>query len=315
MSQTDSELFKSLKEGKFVFTGELEPEKETHLDHVLEQARALKGHVIACNVTDNPQSFGYMCSLAASHLIQRDAGMEAVYQMTTRDRNRLALFSDLLGAATLGIKNILALTGDHTELGDTPNAKPVYDLDSANLVDLIHTMRTKGTDLKGNPINPDKDKNPGERPVFHIGVGANPNSDPLEPEMIKVARKISVGADFVQTQVVYDIDLAKSFLKEAEKWKIPVLVGIFPMKSYGVAKYFDEYIPGVSVPPTLLAEFKKVKKTATNDVEKHKGYDDVNYNYFAPFVKELRQTTKAAGIHIMAVGYERLTPRLVDVIR
>ncbi|MEM2112130.1 MAG: methylenetetrahydrofolate reductase, partial [Candidatus Bathyarchaeia archaeon] len=144
---TLSNLMYQLKTKKFTFTGELEPEKTTNLAHVFEAANKLKGYVVACNVTDNPQSFAYISSLVASYLVQKETGMEVIYQITCRDRNRIALISDLLGAGALGIKNVLALTGDYTTLGDTPQAKPVFDLDSTQLVSMIRKIVDMGVDF------------------------------------------------------------------------------------------------------------------------------------------------------------------------
>ena len=172
-----SDLMASLKSGKFTFTGELEPGKTTDLAAYVDVAKKIKGYVVACNVTDNPQSFAYISSLVASYIVQKESGLEVIYQITCRDRNRIAIFSDLLGAGALGIKNVLALTGDHTTLGDTPQAKPVFDLDSVQLVHMIRRIVDEGVDMNGKPIE--------SPPKFFIGAGANPNADPIEPELIK----------------------------------------------------------------------------------------------------------------------------------
>ncbi|OFV66462.1 MAG: 5,10-methylenetetrahydrofolate reductase [Candidatus Syntrophoarchaeum butanivorans] len=294
---------RNIKEGKFVFTGELEPEKTTDLTELVESAKKLLGHCVACNVTDNPQSMAYMSSLVASYVVQRDAGMECVYQLRCSDRNSIALTSDLLGAGALGIKNVLALTGDHTTLGDYPGAKPVFDLDSGQLVYLIRKMVDEGVDLYGRPIH-----NP---PKFHVGVAGNPNADPLESEILKLKRKIDAGAEFIQTQVIFDIEVAKTFLKEMERFKVPVLIGIFPLKNYGTADYFDKYIPGVHVPKDLLAEMKKASEISDKE-KRNERYDEINLEYYGDFVHEIAHTTSAAGIHVMAVAYERITPALIE---
>ena len=300
-------LMKTIQAGKFVFTGELEPEKSTDISDVLQEAKELTDHVIACNVTDNPASFGYMSSLAASHLIQQETGVEVIYQLRCSDRNRLALFSDLLGAAAFGIKNVLALTGDYVSLGDFPNAKPVFDYDSSNLTHMISTMVDKRQDPNGNEIH-------GPPPEFNVGVAANPGADPLEPEVLKISRKKEAGADFVQTQVVYDIDATKEFLRALQPYKLPVLVGIFPMRSYGVAKGFDTFVPGVSVPKDLMAKFRDVKKNITDKKEQKEHYDRLNIDFFAPIIKELKDSGLCAGTHIMSVHYTRITPKLLAVI-
>ncbi|MEM2341221.1 MAG: methylenetetrahydrofolate reductase [Candidatus Bathyarchaeia archaeon] len=301
-----SELMRSLKSGKFTFTGELEPEKTTNLARYVEAAKKIKDYVVACNVTDNPQSFAYISSLVASYIIQRDSGLETIYQITCRDRNRIAIFSDLLGAGALGIKNVLALTGDHTTLGDTPQAKPVFDLDSVQLIKMIRRMVSEGIDMNGKPIE--------SPPKFFIGAGANPNANPIEPELIKFEKKVNAGADFFQTQVVFDIEKAKSFLKEVSKYNVPVIIGIFPLKSYGVADYFDKNVPGVKVPKELMEALAKASEISDKNLRRLK-YDEINLNYFTNFIRELRKTTSAAGCHIMSVGYEEIIPPLVEASR
>jgi len=298
-----SQLVKDIRAGKFVLTGELEPEKVTALEEVLVSARAMKPYVVAANVTDNPLAYAYMNSLVPSWLVQKEVGLETVYQMTVRDRNRLALTSDVLAASYLGIKNILAISGDHTVLGDNKGAVSVYDLDSAQFVYMLHKMIDEGVDVAGNEIHGNVDIN--------VGIAANPNADPLMPEVLKVGRKTKIGADFIQTQTMFDIDKTKEFLKEAEKYKCPTLIGVFPLKSYGIADFFDRFIPGVSVPTELLANMKKAKKEP--DKEKRKQlYDEVNLEFFRPFIKEVRKTTSAAGIHVMAVMYERIFEPLLE---
>ena len=298
-----SQLVKDIRAGNFVLTGELEPEKVTGLEEVLVSARAMKPYVVAANVTDNPLAYAYMNSLVPSWVVQKEVGLETVYQMTVRDRNRLALTSDILAASYLGIKNVLAISGDHTVLGDNKGAVSVYDVDSAQFVYLLHKMIDEGVDVAGNEIH--------GKVEINVGIAANPNADPLMPEVLKVGRKTKIGADFIQTQTMFDVDKTKEFLKEAEKYKCPTLVGVFPLKSYGIADFFDRFIPGVSVPPELLANMKKAKKEP--DKEKRKQlYDEVNLEFFRPFIKEIRKTTNAAGIHVMAVMYERIFEPLLE---
>jgi len=297
---------RNLESGKFTFTGELEPGKTTNLGHMFETAQRLKGYVTAVNVTDNPQSFVCISSLAASYLIQKETGVETIYQVTCRDRNRIGLLSDLLGAGALGIKNVLALTGDYTTLGDMPQAKPVFDLDSVQLIDMMHKLVDEGKDLNGKPIE--------SPPKFFIGAGANPNADPLEPELIKLAKKVFVGVQFLQTQVVFDIEVAKRFLEETKRYNIPVLIGIFPLKSYGVAEYFDKTVPGVNVPDELMEKLK-VTKSISDKKKRRQKYNSINLEYFSDFIMELKRTTSASGCHIMSVGYEELIPPLIEAVK
>lgn len=302
-----SNLMREIKEGKFVFTGELEPEKETNLESTIKAAQELRGYVTACNVTDNPNSMAYVSSLVASYIIQERAGMEAIYQLRCTDRNAAALTSDILGACVLGIRNILALTGDHIALGDYSKAKPVYDLDSAQLTHMIRRMVDEGVDLYGNEIH-------GEVKL-HVGVAANPNCEPLEVEILKLGRKVEAGAEFVQTQVIYDIERVKEFfeLMREHGIRVPVLIGIFPLKSYGVAKFFDEHVAGVHVPAELMEKITKAKDEPDKQKRKEKILE-INLEFFIPFLKELKKT-EAAGCHIMAVGYPEIIPPLTEAVR
>ncbi|MEM3041119.1 MAG: methylenetetrahydrofolate reductase [Nitrososphaerota archaeon] len=305
--ETYSNLMKEIRDGRFVFTGELEPVKTTDVSEVIEEAKSLKGYVVACNVTDNPASYASMSSLVASYLVQSQTGMEVIYQLRCSDRNRIALTSDLLGAAALGIKNVLALTGDHTILGDMPDAKPVFDLDSVLLTGMIRRMVTEGKDLQGNPIQ-------GAKPQFHIGVAANPNADPLELELAKVMKKVQNGADFIQTQVCFDKEKTLSFLEMAKTLERPILIGIFPMKSYAMAQGFNQLVPGVKVPTELMAKLKAIKDGPGSRDEKRRLYDEVNLDFFVPFIKELKRSGLCAGCHIMSVHYTEITPKLVKEI-
>jgi len=298
-----SKLVKDIRAGKFVLTGELEPEKVTGIEEILVSARAMKPYVVAANVTDNPLAYAYMNSLVPSWKVQEEVGLETVYQMTVRDRNRLALTSDVLAAAYLGIKNILAISGDHTVLGDNKGAASVYDVDSAQFVYLLHKMIDEGVDVAGNEIH--------GKVEINVGIAGNPNADPLMPEVLKIGRKTKLGADFIQTQTMFDIDKTKEFLKEVDRYKCPVLVGVFPLKSYGIADFFDRFIPGVSVPPELLANMKKAKEEPDKE-KRSQLYDEVNLEFFRPFIKEIHKTTSAAGIHVMAVLYERIFEPLLE---
>lgn len=294
-----SDLMQQLSEGEFVFTGELEPIKTTNLHEVLEGAKALKGHVVAANVTDNPTAFAYMNALIPSYMIQKEVGLEAIYQMTTRDRNRIALVSDLLAAAAVGIKNVLALTGDHTTVGDNPQARPVFDLDSATLVRLIRKMVDEGIDLNNNKIQ--------DPPKFHVGIGANPNADPLEPEILKIERKVKLGAEFVQTQCVYDIERAQRFIDATSYLGIPVLVGIAPFKSIAMMEWMTKYVPGIFVPDEIQQGLRKAKETGGKEAVLQE-----NIRIFSGLAKEVRKTTKAAGVHLMAVGFEWIVPKIIE---
>jgi methylenetetrahydrofolate reductase (NADPH) len=293
-----SELMKQISNGKFVFTGELEPLKTTSLAEVVEVARMLKDYVVAINITDNPTAFGFMNALVPSYLIQKEAGVEAVYQMTTRDRNRLALLSDLLAAGALGIKNILALTGDYTTVGDTPQAKPVFDLDSATFTYMLRKVIDEGVDLNGNKI-----ENP---PKFNIGIAASPNVEPFEPEILKIERKVKLGVDFIQTQCVYSVEQARRFLDASAYLKTPVLPGVAPFKSLAMMDWMIKFVPGIKVPAELETRLRKAREKSKE------AFFEENVEVFSELVRDIRRGTHAAGIHLMAVGFEWIIPKIVE---
>ena len=294
-----SELMKRISEGKFVVTGEVEPVKTTDLTEVLESARRYKGHVVAVNVTDNPTAFAYMNALIPSYFIQREVGLEVVYQMVTRDRNRLILTSDLLAAGALGIKNILAIAGDSVAFGDNPQAKPVWDLDSTQFIYMIRKMVDEGTDLAGKKIH-----NP---PKFHIGAAANPNADPLEPEVYKLLRKQEVGVDFLQTQSTYSIEIVEKFLDLVDSVgvKVPILIGVTPFKNIPMMEWMVKFVPGVVIPSEIQERLYKANK-----ISKEKFVEE-NIEIFGELCKEIRKT-KVAGIHMMPIGFEWITPPVLE---
>lgn len=300
MRSVYSKLMEELLNGKFVFTAEIEAEKTTNLKKVIEAAKMLKDYVTAINITDNPGACAHMNPLIPAYIIQREVGVESVYQITCRDRNRLAIISDLLAAAALGIRNVLALTGDHVTFGDNPEAKPVFDLDSATLVYLIRRMTDEGVDLAGNKID-------GEV-KFHVGIAANPNAKPLELEVLKIERKVKLGIDFIQTQCIFDIELIKEFLKEIRKFNIPVLVGICPIISIGMMKWYIEECPGgIKIPADIQERLIAARKQKGK-----KAVLEESIEISAELIRELRKTTNAAGVHIMAIGFEHVIPKIIE---
>ena len=279
-----------LKTGKFIVTSEIGPPKGIEIKEMLDDAGLIKGRVDAINVTDLQSSVMRLGSLAVCHLL-KDRGLEPIFQMTCRDRNRLALQSDLLSAAVLGIENVLALTGDYPTLGDHPEAKPVFDLGSVELLDVIRTLE-KGTDMKGNPLK--------GAPKFCAGAVVNPGADPLEPEMIKMEMKTASGAQFFQTQAVYDVGLFKRFLGAAKDIKAPILAGIVLLKSAGMAKYMNKNVAGVFVPDGLIKEMETAKDKAQKSIE-----------IAARLIRELKPLCR--GIHIMPIGWDKKVPAVLDM--
>lgn len=290
-------------DGRFTFTGEIEPGKTADLTGVIEAGRLYKGSVAAVNITDCPMASAYMNSLVPSFIVQKEVGIETIYQVTCRDRNRIAIFADLLAAGALEIVNILALTGDHTTRGDSPEAKPVFDLNSVSLIRMIRKMTDEGKDLNDNEI---------ERPPrFHVGAVANPCANPMEPEILKIEKKVNAGAEFIQTQVVYDIERARQFLNNVEHLDVPVLIGIFPLKSSKAASWMSRYCSAVNIPVELMDKLYKVEKISDKNLQESH-YKEINADYFGDFVRELRKTTKAAGCHIMAAGFEEIAKHIVE---
>ena len=278
-----------IKRGEFVVTSEIGPPKGIDIKEMLEDADLIKDRVDAVNVTDLQSSVLRLGSMAVCHLL-KDKGIEPILQMTCRDRNRLALQSDLLSAAVLGIGNVLALTGDYPTLGDHPEAKPVFDLDSVELLDVIKGLNA-GKDMKGNPLK--------GTPEFCAGAVVNPGADPLEPEIIKMEKKIDAGALFFQTQAVYDIELFKRFLDAAKHLNTAILAGIVLLKSAGMAEYMNKNIAGVFVPDSLIKEMDDAKDKGAKSIE-----------IASRLIKELKLLCR--GIHIMPIGWVKKVPLVLD---
>jgi 5,10-methylenetetrahydrofolate reductase len=278
--------------GKFVVTAEVGPLKGTDTTEIEEVAELLRGRVDAVNVTDQQSSVLRLGSLATSHLL-REKGIEPVFQMTCRDRNRLALQSDLLSAYVLGIDNVLAITGDLPALGDHPEAMPVYDLDSVQLLWVIKRLN-EGYDMMGNEL--------AGKPNFFPGAVVNPGANTeaaLELQLIKMEKKIALGAKFFQTQAIYDIDAFVKFMKRVEGFNIPILAGIIPLKSAGMARFMNKNVAGVFVHEELI------NKLATAEDKARTGI-----GIAADIIKQLKDICH--GVHIMAIGWEKRVPEILD---
>jgi 5,10-methylenetetrahydrofolate reductase len=281
-----------IKSGDFVVTGEVAPPKGTDVSAMLEEARPLAGLVDAVNVTDNQSAVMRLSSLAAAVKL-KEAGFAPVYQLTCRDRNRLALQSDLLGAAALGIENVLLLTGDYVNKGDNPDAKAVYDLDSVQLIQCARGL-TEGRDMVGNKLQ--------GRADFCLGAVVSPATEPAEAQIIKLAKKIGVGASFIQTQAVYDVAEFARFLQAVRDYGItaPVLAGIVMLKSAAMARYMNRNVPGVKVPDNLIRELEETPK------EKLK---ENSVRITVRLINELRGLV--SGVHLMPLGWTKLVPEVL----
>ncbi len=286
-----TELFDN---GTFVVTAEVGPPKGIQVDHLVEEAKEYLSGITAVNVTDNQSSVMRMGSLPACVAL-KNAGLTPILQLTCRDRNRIALQSELLGAAMLGIENILCLTGDHTKMGDHPGAKPVFDLDS---VSLLHTacQLEKGVDLSGNALV-------GEAPKFAKGAVVSPCSDSLDAQLAKMERKVMAGAEYFQTQAVFDSEKFISFMEKAKQFGKPVQLGVIIPKSAGMAKFMNNNVAGVHVPQEMidaLAADKERAKAGITGVE-----------IAAKIIKECKPYCQ--GVHIMALGWESRVPELLKL--
>ena len=284
-----TELFDN---GQFVVTAEVGPPKGIHVDHMVEEAKEYLSGITAVNVTDNQSSVMRMGSLPACVAL-KNAGLTPILQLTCRDRNRIALQSELLGAAMLGIDNILCLTGDHTKMGDHPGAKPVFDLDS---VSLLHTVcqLEKGIDLGGQELV-------GEPPKFAKGAVVSPCSDSVDAQLAKMERKVMAGAEYFQTQAVFDSEKFISFMEKAKQFGKPVQLGVIIPKSAGMAKFMNKNVAGVHVPQWMIDELAADKEKAKLGI--------TGVELAAKVIKECRPYCQ--GLHIMALGWEAKVPELL----
>lgn len=296
--KTESKLEKVFKSGQIAVTSECGPPRSSDPTHIIEKGHIIKNHVDAINITDNQTSVTRICSLAACVHLKRE-GLEPVLQMVTRDRNRIALQSDLLGAASFGINNVLCLSGDHQSFGDHRQAQNVFDLDSMQLIQTVRHMRDEGKFLSGDEI-----KVP---PRFFVGAAANPFGDPFKIRVPRLAKKVAAGAEFIQTQCIYNMD-------RFEKWmegvcergldkQVYIMAGITPMRSVGMAKYMKRAVPGMDVPDELIERLQGVEK-------KQQAQEGINIA--VEQIQRLKEVKGVAGFHIMAIEWEEKVPEIVE---
>jgi len=289
MAQTFRE---SLRSGRFVVTSEIGPPKGTNLEPVLHHIDLLKDKVDGMNVTDNQSSVMRFPSLGGTLLI-REKGGEPILQMTCRDRNRLALQADLLFAYSRGVRNVLCLTGDAVPVGDHKGAKGVFDLDSVQLLRAIRTLES-GKDLGGNDLDGAVE--------FCAGAIVTPEADPIEPQLIKFEKKVAAGAEFIQTQAIYDLDNFKRFMDCARKFDVKILAGIILLTSHRMAIYMNKNVPGVFVPQALIDEMEAAPKGA----KIAKGVEIAGR-----MIRSLAEEKVCDGVHIMAIGKEEVVPEII----
>jgi methylenetetrahydrofolate reductase (NADPH) len=293
-----SHLEKILEKGLFAVTGELGPPKGNNLEVIKKKVDLLRGFVDAVNVTDNQTAIVRMSSIAtSSHLVRM--GLEPVMQMVTRDRNRIAIQSDIFGATSLGIKNMLCLTGDHHTFGNQVDAKNVHDLDSIQLIDCVRTLRDKGTLLGG------EEKVDGEIKLF-IGAAENPFGDPFEFRAIRLGKKVVAGVNFIQTQCIYDMNRFKEWMKMVRDRglheKVHILAGVTPLKSGGMARYMAKNVSGIIIPDDIIDRIVKAPKPAEEGIK-----------FCVEQIQELREIEGVHGVHIMAIEWEQMISRITEM--
>ncbi len=294
-----SRLEKVLKKGHFAFTAELGPPRGCNIETIKKKISYLKGKVDAVNITDNQTAIVRMSSLVTSALCVEE-GLEPVYQMVCRDRNRLAMQSDILGAYALGIRTMLCLSGDHQSFGDHPQAKGVYDLDSMQLISMVKKMRDEGKFLGGADIDVRPQK-------MFIGAAANPFAEPFEWRVFRLAKKIKAGVDFIQTQCIFNMKRFKEWLKQAEDMglteKVYILAGITPLKSVGMARYMQNKVPGMDVPEELIKRLKAAGKEKASEE---------GIKIACEQIEEFKEMKGIAGVHLMAIEWEHKVPEIAE---
>jgi len=308
--KSGSNLERVLASGQFAVTGELGPPKSHDAGVIHKKVELLKGYVDAVNITDNQTAIVRMSSIAAGSILVQD-GLEPIIQMTCRDRNRLAIQSDLLGAAALGIRNVLCLSGDHQSFGNHPTAKNVHDIDSLQLVNMVKGLRDESKFQCGEEVK-------GGGPCFFIGAAANPFGDPFEWRPYRLAKKVAAGADFIQTQLIYDIPRFKEFMKVVVDMglheKVAILAGVGPLKSSGMAKYMRDKVPGMIV----ADEYVDRMAGAVKDIDKEdkaaraNAWRDEGIKICVEQIQQLMEVEGVAGVHIMAIEWEEAVQPIVE---
>lgn len=294
--KSGSRLERVLEAGHFAFTGELGPPQGTNVEHVKKKASYLKGIVDAVNLTDNQTAVVRMSSWGAG-LIALQEGLEPNYQMVCRDRNRIAIQSDILGAYAHGIRNMLCLSGDHPQFGNHPFTKGVFDIDSVQLIGLLKKMRDEKKFLNGDEID--------GPPQMFIGAAENPFAEPYEWRVYRLAKKVEAGADFIQTQCIYDMKMFREWIKQANDMglteRVHILAGITPLKSGGMARYMAKNVSGIIIPDEVIDRIVQAKKPAEEGVK-----------FCVEQIEELKEMKGVHGVHLMAIEWEQKVPEIAE---
>lgn len=296
--KSGSNLEKILKAGHFAFTGELGPPRGSSADEVREKAAHLKGVVDSVNITDNQTAVVRMASWAAC-LILIQEGLEPNFQMVCRDRNRLAMQADILGAYAHGVRNMLCLSGDHCQFGDHPTAKGVFDIDSMQLIAMVKRMRDEGQFLGGADME--------DPPKLFIGAAANPFADPFEWRVHRLAKKVAAGVDFIQTQCIYNMDKFRKWVQQANDMglteQVYILAGVTPMKSVGMAKYMKSRVPGMDVPDEIIQRLQGAGKGKVAEE---------GIKIACEQIEEFKEMKGVHGVHLMAIEWEHKVPGIAE---
>lgn len=297
--KSKSNLERVLEGGHFAVTGELGPPASADPEVIRKKARILKGHVDAFNITDGQTAVVRMASWAAA-VMGKQEGMDPIVQMTCRDRNRIALQMDVLGIAALGINNMLCLTGDHQKFGNHPAARGVYDLDSIQLLKMVRDMRDEKKFQCGDEM--------AVEPRLFIGAAENPFADPFEFRVPRLAKKVEAGADFIQTQIIYNVDKFAEWMKGVRDRglheRVKILAGVAPIKSMGAARYMKTRVPGMDVPDSVI---ERLQGAPTKEQVSREGI-----NLCVDIIKQVREIEGVAGIHLMAIEWEEVVPKIVE---
>ncbi|MBC8552553.1 MAG: methylenetetrahydrofolate reductase [Candidatus Brocadiales bacterium] len=295
--KSGSNLEKLLKKGEFVVTSELGPPRGASREAVEKKAELLKGYADAFNLTDCQTAMVRLSSIASGAILL-DMGMEPVVQLTCRDRNRIAMQSDILGAAALGMKNLLCLTGDHQCFGDHPEAKGVFDLDSINQLDMFRQMRDEKKFQSGEELKT-------EEPKLFLGAAENPFADPFQYRAARLAKKVKAGADFIQTQIIYNVEKFDEWMSMVRAMglhkKVSILAGVTPIRSLGMAKYMKKNVPGMDVPDELIKRLEGAEKKKAEGI-----------NICLEVIERVRKIEGVSGVHIMAVEWEEIVPEITE---
>lgn len=292
----EGKLKKVLDSGQFAVTSELGPPKSVDGGVIRKKAKILKGVADAVNITDCQTAIVRLSSIAAAKILLEES-LEPIVQMTCRDRNRIGIQSDLLGAAALGVRNVLLMTGDHPKFGNHPQAKGVFDLDSIQLVQMVKNMRDEKKFLCGEEMD--------VAPQFLIGAVENPFSGSVEMRARRLAKKVTAGAEFIQTQIIYNVKRFSDWMEEVRKLelheKVYILAGVSPLKSAGMAKYMKNNVPGMMVPDEIVKRMEKAEDAKLEGV-----------NVCVDIIKEVKEIEGVAGVHVMAIEWEEKVPEIVD---